>query len=219
VATVALAGCGGQLSALAPTGPAAAEIARLWWAMLAGSAVLFGLVMFVFVLVIRRPGWGSNLSPERWITLGGLVLPALVLVPLVTYGMMVGERLVPRPTGFTEHIAAAGRQWVWTFRYPDHGNLETTGVLYLPAHTPVDVALTSSDVIHGFWIPRLAGKIDAVPGHVNHLRIEADKPGRYEAQCSEFCGLGHTTMRFVVIVDTPEKFPAALAQAAAKQGG
>jgi len=216
---VALSGCAGQLSALDPSGPAAAEIARLWWAMLAGAAVLFLLVMVIFVLVIRRPGWGSHLSPERWIVFGGLVLPALVLVPLVTYGMIVGERLVPRPAGFTEHIAAEGRQWVWTFRYPDHGGLETTGVLHLPAHTPIDIAVTSVDVIHGFWIPRLAGKIDAVPGHVNHLRIEADEPGRYDAQCSEFCGLAHTTMRFVVIVDTPENFGAALAQAAAKQGG
>jgi len=186
--------------------------------MLAGSAALFLLVMVIFVLVILRPGWGSHLSPGRWIVLGGLVLPALVLVPLVTYGMIVGERLVPGPTGFTEHIRVEGRQWFWTFRYPDHGGLETTGVLHLPAHTPIDVVVNSIDVIHGFWIPRLAGKIDAIPGHVNHLRIEADKPGRYEAQCSEFCGLGHATMRFIVIVDTPENFPAALARAAAKQG-
>ena len=186
--------------------------------MLAGSAALFLLVMVIFVLVILRPGWGSHLSPGRWIVLGGLVLPALVLVPLVTYGMIVGERLGPRSTGFTEHIRVEGRQWFWTFRYPDHGGLETTGVLHLPAHTPIDVAVNSIDVIHGFWIPRLAGKIDAIPGHVNHLRIEADKPGRYEAQCSEFCGLGHATMRFTVIVDTPENFPAALARAAVKQG-
>jgi cytochrome c oxidase subunit 2 len=215
---MALTGCAGALSALAPSGPAAAEIATLWWAMLAGSVALFLLVMVIFVLVIRRPGWGSHLPPERWILLGGLVLPALVVVPLVTYGMIVGERLGPRPSCSTEHITVEGRQWIWTFRYPDHGGVETTGVLHLPAHTPIDVAVSSRDVIHGFWIPRLAGKIDAIPGHVNHLRIEADKAGRYEAQCSEFCGLGHATMRFVVVVDTPENFTEALARAAVTQG-
>jgi cytochrome c oxidase subunit 2 len=213
-----LAGCGGPLSALAPSGPAAGAIANLWWTMLAGAAVLFILVMTLFVLVIRRPGWGARLSPERWIVLGGLVLPALILVPLVAYGMIVGERLLPGRASPAERIEAEGRQWVWTFRYPDHGGVETTGVLYLPARTPVDIAVGSADVIHSFWVPRFAGKIDAIPGHVNHVRVEADAPGRYEALCSEFCGLGHAAMRFVVVVEAAKDFPAALARAAAGHG-
>jgi cytochrome c oxidase subunit 2 len=68
-------------------------------------------------------------------------------------------------------------------------------------------------------VPRLAGKIDAVPGHVNRLRIRADQPGRYEGLCNQFCGLGHPGMRFVVIVHTAEDFAAALAQAAAPAKG
>ena len=60
--------------------------------------------------------------------------------------------------------------------------------------------VTSRDVIHAFWIPRLAGKIDVIPGHVNVLRIQADAPGRYEGLCTEFCGLGHAGMRFDVVV-------------------
>ena len=75
--------------------------------------------------------------------------------------------------------------------------------------------VSSLDVIHSFWIPRFAGKIDAVPGHVNVLRIQADEPGRYEGQCSEFCGIGHALMRFAVIVHPAKDFSAALAQAAA----
>ncbi len=213
-----LAGCGGSLSALAPSGPAAASIATLWWTMLAGSTILFALVMVIFALVIRRPGWGSSVSPERWIVLGGLVLPALILVPLVTYGMIVGERLLPLPARASEHIEAEGRQWVWTFRYPDNGGVKTVGTLHLPAGVPIDITVSSLDVIHGFWIPRLAGKIDAVPGHVNHLRVEANDPGRYEGLCSEFCGLGHTAMRFVVVVHPAKDFSAALAQAAASPG-
>ena len=93
-----------------------------------------------------------------------------------------------------------GRQWAWTFRYPEQGGAETTAVLHLPAGTPVDIVVTSDDVIHAFWVPRLAGKIDAMPGHVNLLRIQADTPGRYEGLCNEFCGLDHAEMRFDVIV-------------------
>jgi cytochrome c oxidase subunit 2 len=91
--------------------------------------------------------------------------------------------------------------------------------LHLPAGIPVDIVVTSLDVIHAFWVPRLAGKIDAVPGHVNRLRIRADQPGRNEGLCNQFCGLGHPGMRFVVIVHTAEDFAAALAQAAAPAKG
>ncbi len=93
----------------------------------------------------------------------------------------------------------------------------TKNVLHLPAGTPVDIEVTSVDVIHAFWVPRLAGKIDAVPGHVNRLRIQADQPGRYEALCNEFCGVGHAGMRFTVIAHRPEEFSAALAQAVAAE--
>lgn len=210
-----LTGCAGPLSTLAPSGPAAASIATLWWVMLAGAAALFALVMVLFALVIRRPGWGSGASPARWIVLGGLVLPAVVLLPLVAYALFAGERLLPLPGKATPRIEAESRQWAWTFRYPDSGGVETEGVLHLPAGVPVDILVTSLDVIHAFWIPRIAGKIDAIPGHVNRLRVQVDQPGRYEGLCNEFCGLGHAAMRFVVIVHRPEDFSAALAQASA----
>ena len=211
----ALTGCSGPLSTLDPSGPAAATIATLWWVMLSGAGVLFALVLVIFLLVLRRPGWGSGVSPARWIVLGGLVLPALILLPLVAYALFAGERMLPLPTHAPQRIEAEGGQWTWTFRYPDHGGVTTTNVMHVPAGTPVDVVVTSTDVIHAFWVPRLAGKIDALPGHVNRLRIQADQPGRYEGQCNEFCGLGHATMRFVVIAHPPEDYAAALAQAGA----
>jgi cytochrome c oxidase subunit 2 len=182
--------------------------------MLIGAAVLFAVVMVLFALVILRPGWGSSVSPGRWIVLGGLVLPAAVLLPLIAYALAAGERLLPLTGGAPLRIEAVGRQWAWTFRYPDYGGAETRNVLHMPAGAPVDIVLTSQDVIHAFWIPRFAGKIDAVPGHVNRLRIQADQPGRYAGQCNEFCGLGHAGMRFDVIVHQPADYAAALAQAA-----
>lgn len=214
-AAMLLAACAGPLSTLAPAGPAAGAIAALWWAMLAGSAVIFAGVMILYAQVMRQPGWGSGVAPERWIVLGGLVLPGVVLVPLLADSLITGERSLPHVGTAHEHIEAEGRQWRWTFRYPDEGGVETVGVLHLPAGVPVDVAVRSADVIHSFWIPRFAGKIDAVPGHVNILRIEADEPGRYEGQCSEFCGVGHTSMRFAVIVHPADRFSAAVAEAAA----
>ena len=210
----ALPGCTGPLSTLDPSAPARASIAPLWWVLPGGAALLFALVMTLFVLVIRRPGWGSGVSPERWVVLGGLVLPAVVLLPLIAYALVAGERLLPLPGQATARIEAIGQQWTWTFRYPDHGAAETKGVLHIPAGRPVDILVSSRDVIHAFWIPRLAGKIDAVPGHINRLRIQADQPGRYAGQCNEFCGLDHASMRFDVIVHRPEQFAAALAQAA-----
>ncbi len=212
---MALAGCDGPLSTLAPSGPAAGTIATLWWVMLAGSAAIFALVILIFAQVIRTPGWGSSVSPARWIVLGGLVLPALVLTPLVAYALIAGERLLPLPGTARERIEAEGRQWRWSFRYPGEGGVQTVDVLHLPAGVPVDIVVSSVDVIHSFWIPRFAGKIDAVPGHMNILRVQADAPGRYEGQCSEFCGIGHTRMRFAVIVHPAQDFSAALAHAPA----
>lgn len=211
----ALAGCGGPLSTLDPSGPAAASIATLWWVMLAGSLVLFALVMGLFGLAFLRPGWGASVPPHRWIVLGGLALPAVVLVPLVAYGLIAGERLLPLPGTTPPRIEVRAERWRWAFRYPDHGGKTTEGLMHLPAGTPVDIVVTSRDVIHSFWIPRLAGKIDAIPGHVNVLRIQADAPGRYEGLCAEFCGVGHAGMRFEVVAHPAGDFPAALAQAAA----
>ena len=212
---IAATGCSGPLSALSASGPAASAIAILWWVMLVGSAIIFALVLGLFALVIGRPGWGSSVSSARWIVLGGLVLPGVVLTPLVAYGLITGERLLPLPVTAPRLIEAEGRQWSWTFRYPGEGGVQTVNVLHLPAGVSVDIAVSSFDVIHSFWIPRFAGKIDAVPGHVNVLRIQADEPGRYEGQCSEFCGIGHAQMRFAVIVHQAKDFSAALAQAAA----
>jgi cytochrome c oxidase subunit II len=214
VGAALLAGCSGPLSALEPRGPAGGSIATLWWVMLIGSALLFALVLAIFALVYLRPGWGSSVSPMRWIVLGGLVLPALVLIPLVGYALIAGERLLPLPGSSVPQVEAEAAQWAWTFRYPGHPGIVTHDELHIPAGVPVDVLISSRDVIHSLWIPQLAGKLDAIPGHVNRLRIQADQPGRYEGVCNQFCGLGHANMRFVVVADPPEEFNAAIQRAA-----
>ena len=212
-AAVALAGCSGPLSTLDPAGPSAAAIATLWWLMLGGAMVLFVIVVGLFALAYLRPGWGTSVSPSRWVLLGGLVLPAVVLIPLVSYGLIAGERLLPLPGITPPRIEVHAEQWRWVFRYPDHGGVTTENLLYLPAGIPVDVVVTSGDVIHSFWIPRLSGKVDAVPGRSNVLRIQADAPGHYEGLCAEFCGLRHAVMRFDVDVRPAAEYAAAIAAA------
>ena len=90
----------------------------MWWVMLAGATVLFLLVMTLFVLVIRRPGWGSSVSPMRWIVLGGLALPAVVLLPLIAYALIVGERMLPLPGHSPLQIEASAQQWTLVLPLP-----------------------------------------------------------------------------------------------------
>jgi cytochrome c oxidase subunit II len=205
---LALMGCEGPLSTLQPAGPIAGSIATLGWVMMLGSLALTAFMTVLFFWVIHRPAQAARLSPRGWILWGGLALPALVLPPLVVASVVVGERMMPQEP--VPRIEAHAQQWFWTFRYPDHGGGTTRDILHLPAGQPVDIHITAEDVIHAFWVPRLAGKLDAVPGHTNVLRLQADAPGRLEGQCAEFCGLAHTHMRFEVRVHAPADFAAAL---------
>jgi len=180
-----------------PAGSAAKVIATLWWVLLGGATAIF---LFVAGLIAWAWYGPSGERDERGFVIGlGLVFPLIVLAALLTYGLVVGERLLPRAGPDVVRVQAEARQWAWRFGYDDAPERETENVLHIPAGRPVDVAITTADVIHAFWVPRLAGKLDAVPGRVNVLRIEADTPGRYEGLGSEFNGPGYRDHRFSVI--------------------
>ena len=134
------------------------------------------------------------------------LLPAVVLGALLVFALATGERLLPRPGSGAYVVEAVPRQWQWTFRYP--GGLQTDGVLHLPAGRPVDVRVVGTDVIHSFWVPRLGGKLDAVPGRTLVVRLQADRAGTYRGQCAEFCGTGHAHMTMTVIAMEPADFDA-----------
>jgi cytochrome c oxidase subunit 2 len=205
-----LAGCGGGLSALAPAGPVAADIAWLWWAMLAGATLLTLLVVILLVMAFGPP---RDVPERRWTHGLGLWFSLGVLTSLLVTGLWVGERILPRDDGAIE-VRAHAYQWGWRFTQPGaDGPVETENVLHIPANRPVDVLVTTEDVIHAFWVPRLAGKVDAIPGRTNRLRLEADMPGTLSGTCAEFCGIGHAGMRFEVIVHAGEDWPDALPQA------
>lgn len=118
------------------------------------------------------------------------------------------------PEGALE-VTAIGHQWWFEFQYGDEG-ITTATDLHVVAGRPVNVSLQSDDVIHSFWVPRLMGKKDMMPGHVNRLWFTPTEPGVYLGQCAEFCGLSHAKMRFRVIVHTPEDYDAWVA---AQQAG
>ncbi|MCC5970574.1 MAG: cytochrome c oxidase subunit II [Pararhodobacter sp.] len=205
-----LVGCDGPLSTLSPAGPIAAEIAWLWWAMLAGAALL---TLMVGVLVAMSFGRPRDIPERRWTVTLGVWFSIAVLSVVLATGLWLGERILPRDDGAVT-VHAHGFQWGWRFTQPgaDGQPVETLDTLYIPAGQPVDVLVTSGDVIHAFWVPRLAGKIDAIPGRENRLRLQADMPGRFDGVCAEFCGLGHAVMRFAVIAYPPDAPPEALTQ-------
>ncbi|MBU0725971.1 MAG: cytochrome c oxidase subunit II [Alphaproteobacteria bacterium] len=206
---LALSGCAGNLSALDPAGPVSQSIAELWWAMLLVGALIFVLVMALVLLTMLRPGFGSSLSPKGWIIAGGLMLPIPVITLLIVYALMQGERLLPLGGAFSDtlRIEARARQWNWEFHYPDSpGAPFSTDVLHIPVGRAIDIVATSEDVIHSFWVPRLGGKIDATPGHAAVLRLRADQSGSFGGLCAEYCGTGHTIMRFTVEAHEPAEY-------------
>lgn len=211
-----LAGCGEDISALNPAGPVARDVAWLWWVFVGASALLTGMVV---VLVAMAFGTPRKITETRWTIGMGLWFSLGILSVTLGVGLWVGERILPRDDGAIE-IRAHAFQWGFQFTHPGpEGAVETVDLLILPAGQPVDMVITSEDVIHSFWVPQLGGKRDAVPGHTNFLRLMADAPGRHGGLCAEFCGTGHSAMQFEVVVVPAEEWAAALADPDAVMNG
>jgi len=140
---------------------------------------------------------------------GGVLLPTISIIVLLFFGIPVGQRMLP----FTVHgapplrIDVIGHQWWWEIHYPDAG-VTLINELHLPVKQAIDIHATSADVIHSFWVPRLNGKIDMIPGRTNLLRLYVSKPGQFRGQCAEFCGRFHARMILPVTAHAPDKFAA-----------
>lgn len=172
--------------------------------MLVFASLILLAVVGLWLYAMRRTSDSTTeeearLIHRRWIIGGGLLLPTISITVLLIFGIPIGHRMLPLPptTGEALRIEVTGHQWWWEIRYPNSG-ITLKNALHIPAGRPVDVYLTSADVIHSFWVPRLAGKLDAIPGRTNVLRLEADEAGVYRGQCAEFCGLHHAHMQFTV---------------------
>jgi cytochrome c oxidase subunit 2 len=207
-----LSGCTGIQSALAPSGIAAREIAALWWTMATGAVV-------IFILVLGTAFYAVKVGPERHsrrvayllILGGGIALPLVILSTLLIYGFRLDPALTAPVAPQALRIKVTGKQWWWEVHYAMADTPETVisaNELRIPVGERVEVTLQSADVIHSFWVPRLAGKLDMIPGHSNRLVLQADRPGVYRGQCAEFCGQAHALMAFYVIAEPPARFAA-----------
>lgn len=209
VVAVAIGGCGGVQSALDPAGPASAAIAQTWWLMATGAGLVLTLVMLLLWYTLsRRTQHGSRGPGVRLIFMGGLLFPAFTLISLLAYGTVVSRKAGSMEQPAELIVAVVGRRFHWDFHYLHSAEpvATTTDVLVLPRGRTVEFRVTSMDVIHSFWIPRLGGKIDAIPGRTNRLRLRADKAGPISGQCAEFCGMEHAHMRFDVLTMAPTAF-------------
>lgn len=219
-----LAGCEqGPLSTLAPASAVTRSVAALWWTMAAGTGVVLVLMVVLAALAMRR---NSSADPagrgvRTLLVAGGLMLPASVIAALLVFGLKLDEAQWP-PGVRAEadrafHVDVVAHQWWWEFRYMNAEGSgaappPTTNVLHVPAGVPVHLRIMAVDVIHGFWVPRIAGKLDAVPGRVNRLRILVEEPGEYAGICAEYCGDGHTGMRFTLVAHPPDVLAQRLAE-------
>ena len=203
---LSLTGCSGPFSSLDPKGPAAAEVALLWWGMFGVATLILLLVAALWFYAIKRRSDDSpTIRPNAWLCWGGLALPLLSITLLLLIGIPVGQRMLPLPDANALKIEVTGHQWYWQVHYPGHA-IELTDELHIPVNTPVYLQLTSADVIHSFWVPRLGVKLDMLPGRTNVLRLQASEAGIYRGQCAEYCGLGHAHMQFSVIAHEQATF-------------
>src|SRR5438445_1455677 len=131
-------------------------------------------------------------------------IPFLIVVFLFVLTMRGMNRADPRPAPSPD-LVVTGHQFWWEAQYPASGAV-TANEIHIPIGTPLSVRLDSKDVLHEFWVPELARKMSTVPGQPNHIWLEADKPGLYIGQCSEFCGTQHAWMRILVVAEEPSKF-------------
>lgn len=207
-----LTACSGPMSTLDPAGPSARMVSGLWWGMfVVGTLVLVGVV-WLWWHAMQRDGQSTadeqlQEKQNRWVIWGGIALPTAAITVLLAFGIPAGHRMLPWPADNVMEIHVEARQWYWQVHYPEH-DIELLNEIYIPVNTPIDFHLTSHDVIHSFWVPRLGGKLDMIPGRTNVLRLEADAPGTYQGQCAEFCGRAHAFMKFEVIALSAEDFAA-----------
>jgi len=191
------------LDSLDPAGPVAEKIDGLWWLVFWIAAAIFVLVQGAILIISfvfrdkegrKEPKQihGNNKLEVLW-----TAIPALILAGIAVPTVQTIFELTERPDdAFT--IEVIGHQWWFEYVYPDLG-ITTANTLVIPAGQPVELIMTSEDVLHNFWVPQLAGKRYLVTGQETFLNLEANEPGEYWGQCAEFCGLSHALMRARVV--------------------
>jgi cytochrome c oxidase subunit 2 len=189
-------------------GTEAIRVLDLFWVLLAGAIAIWLLLAGAFWYAVRnQPREDTERKARRLILIAGVVLPTVLLVGLVIVGLQLMADL--RTSDPDLAIRVTGEQYWWRVEYlADDGTVlfETANVIALPQGARAELQLRTGDVIHAFWVPALAGKVDMVPGMDNRLLLEPLRTGSFRGQCAEFCGTGHARMAFTVDVMAPAAF-------------
>jgi cytochrome c oxidase subunit II len=198
-----------------PIGRSAIQVDELWNLVFWIAVAVFVLVMGILVAAIlryrERPDDDGALPKQIhgnprleavWTVIPAVIL-AVVAVPTVRTIFDLAEQPDDALT-----ISVVAHQFWWEFEYPEPAGLVTANIAYIPTGTEILLEMTSADVIHSFWVPKLAGKQDVVPGHTNYLRLYTEEEGEFLGQCAEFCGVSHANMRMRIIAVSPEEFDA-----------
>ncbi len=217
-----------DLSIFSPASPPAESIRNLALLIIAITAFIFIVVEGVLIHTIirfRRRQSSDTVEPpqvygSKPIEIAWTVAPALIvlIIVLVTTRTLWEVNVTPPIEKSGDNalfVTVVGRQWWWEFTY-DHYNGKPLGFitaneLHIPASSdgtsrPVYLTLKSADVCHSFWVPRLAGKTDLIPGKDNHMWFQTGQTGLFLGQCAEFCGVQHANMLLRVVVDSPADF-------------
>jgi len=192
-------------SAFDPAGSAAALSAEAIWLLGIVAAAVFVLIAALTFHALRRR---RPVRERLWVLGGGLAFPLVVLALLFGYSTVRSVALLKPAPDDALLVTVIAHGWWWEVRYrgPDGADVVSANELRLPVGRPVRLALTASDVIHSFWVPQLAGKVDMVPGRINHLALVAQRAGIYRGQCAEFCGVAHARMALQAVVMAPQAF-------------
>lgn len=203
-----VSGCQSSQSALETHGPSARHLGDLIWLFTGTATIIWLLVVLVLLVALARlPRHATQSRTERDRRMKPVVIGAAIATAVIVAGLTVASYLTTRAIGepgeAVLEVTVRGQQWWWQFLYgdPAKGGFETANELHIPVGKPVRLKLESPDVIHSFWVPSLAGKMDLIPGRTNILTIRADRPGVYRGQCAEFCGIQHGHMSLFVIAE------------------
>jgi cytochrome c oxidase subunit II len=180
------------------------------WISVGIGAVVFVILGYVLLRFRERPGvpLPAQSHGRAWLEIAWTLGPAIILLVIAvpTIQVIFRTQTQAKPADALE-IVVRGYQWWWEFAYPSLG-VVTANELVLPAGRKVVFTLEGPDVIHSFWIPKLGGKRDVVPGRENRLVLTPSAPGEFWGQCAEFCGASHANMGLRVAVHAPERFDA-----------
>ena len=195
---------------LDPAGPFAGSVSTLSWVLFAmGVGVLTIVLAALWVALFGKEQLRIRLGGSKVIWIGGIAFPVVVLTALLVYGLTLTRNLTAPPGPVAMTVRVTGEMWWWRVAYLDSAGrpaMLDANELHIPTGRQVTVELESNDVIHSFWVPRLSGKLDMIPGRRNVMKIQADKPGVFGGQCAEYCGGPHALMGFVVVAHEPAAF-------------